>query len=144
LENNGTHVEGLPDGKANALFVLVLCNQAFGTCDEQDLGKYCGTLALPFMLVHGVRPDQRTWLPLLSLCYFHHEKESNALRSKNQVHTLDGIVIRQSPTSNAILVYNPRNQCYYKPNSYKLDPYHLPSSVYPTIIYDGGLFVSLH
>jgi hypothetical protein len=26
-------------------------------------GKYCGKLASPFMLVHGVRPVQRTWLP---------------------------------------------------------------------------------
>jgi hypothetical protein len=30
-------------------------------------GKYCSKSALPFMLVHGVRPDQRTWLPLFSL-----------------------------------------------------------------------------
>ncbi len=75
-------------------------------------GKYCGKLALPFMLVHGVHPDQRTWLPLFSLCYFYHEKDSNASRSKNQAQTLDGIVIRRSPTSNAILVYNPRNQRY--------------------------------
>jgi hypothetical protein len=76
-------------------------------------GKYCGQLASPFMLVHGVRPDQRTWLPLFSLCYFHHEKDSDASRSKHQAHKLDGIVIGRSPTSNAILVYNPRNHCYY-------------------------------
>ncbi len=107
-------------------------------------GKYCGKLASPFMLVHGVRPDQRTWLPLFLLCYFHHEKDSDASRSKNQAHMLDRIVIGQSPTSNAILVYNPCNQRYYEPDSYKLDPYWLPSSVYPTILYDGGLFVSLH
>jgi hypothetical protein len=39
LEKNGTHVEGLPDGKANASFVLVLRNQAFGTYDEHDSMK---------------------------------------------------------------------------------------------------------
>jgi hypothetical protein len=107
-------------------------------------GKYCGKSASPFMLVHGVRPNQRTWLPLFSLCYFHHEKDSDTTHSKNQAHTLEGIVIGGSPTSNAILVYNPRNQRYYEPDSYKLDPCRLPSSVYPTIIYNGGLFVSLH
>ncbi len=107
-------------------------------------GKYCSKMALPVMLVHGVCPDQRTRLPLFSLCYFQHEKDSDASRSKNQAHTLDVIVIGQSPTSNAILLYNPCNQRYYEPNSYKLNPYRLPSSVYPTIIYDGGLFVSLH
>ncbi len=107
-------------------------------------GKYQGKLASPFMLVHGVRPDQRTWLPLFSLCCFHHEKDSNSSRSKSQAHTIDGILLGCSPTSKAILVYNPRNQQYYKPDSYHLNPYQLPSSVYPTIKYNGGLFVSLH
>jgi hypothetical protein len=107
-------------------------------------GKYRGKLASPFMLADGVRLDQRSWIPLSSLCYFHHKKVSNALRSKNQAHTLDGIVIGKSLTSNAILVYKPCNQCYYKLDSYRLDPYWLPSSVNPMIIHDGGLFVSLH
>jgi hypothetical protein len=107
-------------------------------------GTYRGHLASPFMLVHGVRPDQRTWLPIFSLCYFHHDKDSDASRSKHQAHTLDGIVVGRSSTSNAILVYNPRNQRYYEPDSYRLDAYRLPSSVYPSIVYDGGLFVSLH
>jgi hypothetical protein len=57
---------------------------------------------------------------------------------------MDEIVLDQSSTSNAIYVYNPRNQCYNKPVSYRIDPYRLPSSVYPTIKYNGGLFVSLH
>ncbi len=107
-------------------------------------GRYNNKLASPFMLVHGVRPDPRTWLPIFSLCYFHHEKDSDASRYKTQAHTLDGIILGRSPTSNAILVYNPCNQRYYKPDSYKIDPHRLPSSVYPTITYDGGLFVSLH
>jgi hypothetical protein len=107
-------------------------------------GKYGSKLASPFMLAHGTRPDPRTWLPLFSVCYFHHEKDRDASRSKSQAHTMDGIILGQSPTSNAILVYNPRNQRYYEPDSYKIDPYRLPSSVYPTIKYDGGLFVLLH
>ena len=107
-------------------------------------GRYKNKLISPFMLTHGVRPDQRTRLPIFSSCYFHHEKDNNAQRSKTQAHTMDGIIVGRSPTSNAILVYNPQNQHYYKPDSYKIDPYRLPSSVYPTIIYEGGLFVSLH
>jgi hypothetical protein len=73
-------------------------------------GCYNNKLASLFMLVHGVRLDPRTWLPIFSLCYFHHEKDSDTSRSKNQAHTLDGIIPGQSPTSNAILVYNPCNQ----------------------------------
>ncbi len=107
-------------------------------------GKYNGKLASPFMLVHGERPDQRAWLPIFSLCYFHHENNSDASRSKNQAHTLDGIIVGRDPTSTAILVYNPCNQKYYKPDSYRINPYCLPSLVHSTIKYDGGLFVSLH
>jgi hypothetical protein len=92
-------------------------------------GCYNNKLASPFMLVHGVHPDPRTWLPIFSLCYFHHEKDSNASCSKNQAHTLGGIILGRSPSSNAILVYNPCNQQYYEPDSYKIDTYCLPSSV---------------
>ncbi len=107
-------------------------------------GKYRGKLASPFMLIHGVCPDPRTWLSLFLLCYFHHDKDTDAPSSNNQAHTLDGIVIRQSSTLNALLVYNPQNQQYYEPDSYRLNSYHLPSLVYPSIVYNGGLFVSLH
>ncbi len=107
-------------------------------------GRYRNKLASPFMLVHGVHPDQRTWLPLFLICYFHHEKDSDTQCSTNQAYMLDGIVIGGSPMSNAVLVYNPCNQLYYEPDSYKIDPYCLPSLVYPTIIYNSGLFVSLH
>ncbi len=107
-------------------------------------GKYQNKLASPFMLIHGIRLNPRTWLPLFSVCYFHHKKDSDASRSKSQAHTMDGIVLGRSPTSNAILIYNPWNQRYYEPDSYKIDPYRVPSSVYSTIKYDSGLFVSLH
>jgi hypothetical protein len=56
---------------------------------------------------------------------------------------MDGIVFDRSPTSNALLVYNLRNKQNYKPDSHHLDPYCLPSLVYPSIKYDGGLYVSL-
>ena len=105
-------------------------------------GKYSGWLASPFLLVHGIGHDKQTWLPLFSLAYFHHEKDNNVQCSKHQAHTMDRIVIGRSPLSNALLVYNPRNKQYYKPDSNHLDPYRLPSLVYPSIKYDGGLFVS--
>jgi hypothetical protein len=56
---------------------------------------------------------------------------------------MDGIAIGRSPTSNAMLVYSPRTKRYYEPDSYCLDPYRLPSLVYPDLHYDGGLFCSL-
>jgi hypothetical protein len=38
-------------------------------------GKLHGRLASPFLLVHGVSHDEHIWVPLFSLCYFHHEKD---------------------------------------------------------------------
>ncbi len=83
-------------------------------------GKYSNKLASPFMLVHGTHRDPRTWLPLFLLCYFHHNKDSNASHSKHQAHTLDRITVGRSLTSNALLVYNPRNQHYYEPDYFDL------------------------
>ena len=31
-------------------------------------GKVDGGLASPFLLVHGIGHDERTWIPLFSLC----------------------------------------------------------------------------
>jgi hypothetical protein len=56
---------------------------------------------------------------------------------------MDGIVIGCSPTSNALMVYNPGNWQYYEPNSYRINFYHLPASIYADIKYNGGLFYHL-
>ncbi|KAL7533244.1 hypothetical protein ACHAWF_004419 [Thalassiosira exigua] len=84
-------------------------------------GKFRGKLASSFMLVHGVKPDQRMWIPIFSVCYFHHTKDGDDKRSHTQAHTLDGIIVGRSSTSNAILVYNPRTKRYYEPYTYRVD-----------------------
>ncbi len=106
-------------------------------------GKIHGRLASPFLLAHGIGHDEQTWIPLFSLCFFHHDKDGPAKRLKHQAHTMDGIVIGRSPTSNALLVYNPRNKQYYEPDSYCIYPYRLPSLVDQDIKYDGGLVCTL-
>jgi len=106
-------------------------------------GKLHGKLASPFLLVHRVGHDERTWFPLFSVCYFHHDRDGAVTYSHTQAHTMDGIAVGRSPTSNALLVYNPRTKRYYEPDSYRLDLYRLPSSVYPYLTYDGGLFCLL-
>jgi hypothetical protein len=106
-------------------------------------GKFKDCLASPFLLVHGVGNHVRTWKPLLSTCYFHHEKDGDQSRLKHQAHTMDGVIIGRSPTSNALLIYNPQNFQYYKPDSYCIDSYQLPGLVYPDMKYDGGLFCLL-
>ncbi len=105
-------------------------------------GKHSGCLASPFLLVHGLGHDEQTWVPLFLLAYFHHKKDGDIQRSKHQAHMMDSIVIGCSPTSNALLVYNPCNKQYYEPDSYHLDPYHLPGLAYPSIIYKVVCFAA--
>ena len=88
-------------------------------------GKYKDHLASPFLLVQGVGHNERTWIPLFLLCYFHHMKDGNDTHLKHMAHTMDGVVIGCSPTSNAIMVYNARNRQYYKLDSYCLGSYCL-------------------
>ncbi len=107
-------------------------------------GKILGQIASPFLLIHGVGHDKRTWIPLFSLCVFHHGKDSNLKHPKHQAHSMDGIIIGRSPMSNALLVYNPRNKQYYEPDSYRINSYHLPGFVYRDMKYNGGLFCSLY
>jgi hypothetical protein len=61
-------------------------------------GKFKDRLALPFMLVHKIGHNIRTWTPLFSLCYFHHEKDGNDTHTKHMAHTLDGMMVGWSPT----------------------------------------------
>jgi len=106
-------------------------------------GRVDGGLVSPFLLVHGVGHNKHTWIPLFSLCYFHHTKDGDLSCSKHQAHTMDGIIIGCSPKSNALLVYDACTKQFYEPDSYRIDSYRLPSSIYSDIKYDGGLFCSL-
>jgi hypothetical protein len=40
-------------------------------------GNHSGLLVSPFLLVHGVGHDKRTWIPIFSLCYFHHDRDGD-------------------------------------------------------------------
>jgi hypothetical protein len=106
-------------------------------------GKIHGLLVSPILLVHGIGHNKRTWVPIFSLCYFHHKKDGEQKCFKNLAHTMDGIIVGRSPTLNALLVYNPHNKQYYKSDSYRIGSYQLPDSVYRNIKYGGGLFCTI-
>lgn len=108
-------------------------------------GKVLNELTTPFELIHHSPPDSRVWFPLFSVGYFNHTRDRLVECSNFQAHTLEGIVVSRSNTSNAMVFYNPRTKQYYEPDSYKLDPSRLPSSVWPNDIkYDDGIFVDLY
>jgi hypothetical protein len=106
-------------------------------------GKFGGKLASPFLLAHGVGHNERTWVPLFLLCYFNHDKDGSTQCTHNQSHAMDDITIGCYSTSNALLVYNLWTKTYYEPDSYRFNPYWLPSLVYPQLQYNGGIFCYL-
>ena len=122
-------------------FYAVVCS---GHMMNAIPGKFGGKLVFPFLLAHGVGHDECTWFPLFSVCYFHHERDGAVPCFHCQSHTMDGLAIGPSPTSNTMLVYSPQTKQYYEPDSYCLDPYRLPFLVYPTLKYDEGFFCLLY
>ncbi len=108
-------------------------------------GKVNDALTTPFELIHHSPPDSRVCFPIFSVGYFHHNGDGTVVRSGFQAQTLEGIAIGRSETSNAMIFYNPITKQYYEPDSYRLDPSRLPSTVWPTtIIHDGGIFADLY
>jgi hypothetical protein len=98
--------------------------------------SYQGQLASPFLLVHGVGHDERTWVPLFSLCFF--IMNATATSPARTIRLTRWTVL----SSDGPLP--PRcSWCTTLPNDYRVDPYRLPGSAYPTLKYDGGLFVNL-
>jgi hypothetical protein len=92
-------------------------------------GKVNNELTTPFELVPHSPPDARLWFPLFSMGYFNHTRDGSVERTSFQAQTLEGIAVGRSTTSNAMIFYNPRTRQYYEPDTYKLDPLRLPSSV---------------
>ena len=100
--------------------------------------KYNDKLVSSFILVHGAHADCCGWHPLRLICYFHHIAKGSTKRPKNQVQTMDGIIVGCCPDSNTAPVYSPRNKNFYQPVSCPIDPHRMPSSVYSNTTYNMG------
>ena len=106
-------------------------------------GNMSGKITTPFELVHRVAPDVRTWIPLFSIVYFHLNNTDGDAASFDS-DAMIGIAVGRSDKTNGLKVYNPSTKNYYEPYSYKFDPSRRPSSEWPRIQYDGGLYVDLY
>ena len=111
---------------------------------NQVPGRLGGKLTSPFELVHGVKPDAKTWFELFSVGYFSHDTDGSSKRAKCDAHTLDGIAVGRDDRSNTVVFYNPITKRYYHPPAFKLDEARLPVTSFPkSIRYDGGLTCGL-
>ena len=111
---------------------------------NQVPGRLGRKLTSPFELVHGSKPDSKTWFELFSVGYFNHSSDGATSRSKCDAHTLDGIAVGRDDKSNSVVFYNPITRRYYRPPAFKLDETRLPITNFPkSLTYDGGLTCGL-
>ncbi|KAL7525486.1 hypothetical protein ACHAWF_001390, partial [Thalassiosira exigua] len=111
---------------------------------NQVPGRLGKKLTTPFELVHGCKPDSKTWFELFSVGYFSHSRDGDQTRSNVEDQSLDGIAVGRDEKSNTIVFYNPITKSYYRPQAFRLDEGRLPATTFPTSIrYDGGLTCGL-
>ncbi|KAL7459292.1 hypothetical protein ACHAWC_010958 [Mediolabrus comicus] len=109
---------------------------------NQTPGRLGRKITTPYELVHGVKPDSRTWFELFSIGFFAHDTDlaTNEARTTSQAQTIAGIAVGRDASTNTITFYNPITRKYYRPPSFKLDESLLPITMFPKHIhYDGGL-----
>ena len=111
---------------------------------NQVPGRLNRKLTTPFELVHGCKPDSKTWFELFSIGYFKRETDNSTSRSNTEDQALDGIAVGRDDRTNTIVFYNPLTKSYYRPPAFKLDEGRLPVTNFPkSIKYDGGLTCGL-
>jgi hypothetical protein len=109
---------------------------------NQTPGRLGRKITTPYELVHGVKPDSRTWFELFSIGFFAHDTDlaTNEARTTSQAQTIAGIAVGRDASTNTITFYNPITRTYYRPPSFKLGESLLPITMFPKHIhYDGGL-----
>jgi hypothetical protein len=108
---------------------------------NQVPGRLGRTLTSPFELVHGVKPDSKTWFELFSVGFFKHTvTRGEGANTKTMEMSLDGIAVGRYRQTNTILFYNPLSKSYYRPQAWTLDETRLPITHWPHLIkYDGSL-----
>ncbi len=119
--------------------------------------EYNGTkrLTTSHELYYGEKPDGRILYPFGCLAFFKKSRDSVAAgisadgkqhvhhRTKSESQTLPGVAIGRSAVTNAMMFWNPETSRIYTSTDYKLDEGRSSRSMFPDLIYDGGLELRL-
>ena len=105
---------------------------------NQIPGRLGRKLTTPFELVHGCKPDARTWFQPFSVGYFSHAIDNDSQRSNIKDQLIPGIAAGRDDKTNTITFYNPITRAYYRPPTFKLDEDTLPVAVFPKSINYSG------
>lgn len=103
-----------------------------------------GIVTTLFELVHHVKPDIRTLIPLFSIAYIDKPTDNTTIRESFHSQSLRVIVIGRSSTSNCVKFYHPpsKQQALVSAN-YRLD-HIIPAGPVFNLKYDGGLFFNMY
>ena len=74
---------------------------------NQVPGRLGRKLTTPFELVHGAKPDSKTWFELFSIGYWKQKTDNKDSRSNTEDQALDGIAVGRDELTNTIIFYNP-------------------------------------
>ena len=104
--------------------------------------KQAESLATPYELFYGEKPDYRILFPFGCLGYFRKPILSSGRAISNfHSQSVPGIALGRSDFSNAMLFWNPLTSRFSTSADYKLDTEGALPNVFPGVVYDG-MFVS--
>ena len=105
--------------------------------------KSSGIITTPFELVHHVKPDIRTLIPMFSIAYIDKPLDNTSSRQSFHSQSLRVIVIGRSTTSNCVEFYDPPSKQVLKSADYRIDPTLAAGPIF-NMNYDGGLFFNTY
>ena len=98
--------------------------------------------ATPFKAFYAEKPDYCVLFPFGCYSSFHCKRDENHSRSSLNSQGLLGIDVDCSKYTNDLIFYNPELDSFCTSADYNLDCSRMLGSVFPSIVYNGGLITS--
>ena len=97
----------------------------------------------PLELFYERAPDYRVPFPFGSIGYFHRPNDGKRRRQTFESRSFVGIAVGRSDFCNGLIFYNPDLQTFSVSSDYSLDTDRSVSDAFPSLVYDGGIQLSL-
>ena len=97
----------------------------------------------PLALFYGCRPDYRVLFEFGAIGYFNRPSDGPRSRRTFEAHSFVGIAVGRSDFCNGLVFYNPDLHTFSVSSDYTLDVDRGVSDAFPSLVYDGGLQLSL-
>ena len=97
----------------------------------------------PLQLFYERPADFRVLFPFGSIGYFHRPSDGKRRRQTFESRSFVGVAVGRSDFCNGLLFYNPDLQTFSVSSDYSLDVDRGVSDAFPSLVYDGGLQLSL-